>query len=105
MTKEEIVETLKEHYTRDIRKQLIKTLLEQEKTMKELDKANVYQTINQIFSFVLQESGWKMSSSSTEWDSVPLEIMSETFPKILTTKWYAEQRLLTQQNIEIKIKD
>jgi hypothetical protein len=84
---------------------LIKTLLEQEKTMKEFDKANVYQTINQIFSFVLQESGWKMGANSNAWDVMPLEVMSEAFPKISSTKWYAEQTLMTQQNIEVKIKD
>ena len=105
MKKEEIVTTLKEHYSRDIRKELIKSILRDEKNMTEQDKATLYQTINQIFSFVLQQSGWKMGSSSTEWDVMPLEVMEEAFPKITTTQWYAEQILLTKQTIEIALKD
>ena len=105
MTKEEISTTIKEHYSRDIRKQLVKRILEQEKTMKEVEKIDVYQTINQIFSFVLQQSGWKMGSNSTEWDAMPLEIMRETFPKISNTQWYTEQILLTKKSIKIEIND
>jgi len=105
MTKEEIIETLKEHYNRDIRKQLVKSIAEQEKEMSELDKPNVYKTINQIFSFVLQETGWTMRSNSKEWNDMPLEVMKETFPQITNTKWYAEQILMTKQSIDIEVKE
>jgi len=105
MMKEEISNILKEHYSRDIRKQLVKSILEQEKSMTELDKVAVYKTINQIFSFVLQQAGWEMGNNSSEWNVMPLEIMDETFPKLSSTKWYAEQILITKQTIEIEMKD
>jgi len=103
MTKEEIIEALKEHYSRDIRKQLVKSILEQEKSMTDLDKDHVYKTINQIFSFVLQQSGWKMGSNSEKWNELPLEIMNESFPQLSSTKWYEEQILTTKQSINIEI--
>lgn len=103
MTKETIITTLKEHYPRDTRKQLIKTILEQEKTMSELDKANVYKTLNQIFSFVLQQAGWEMANNSQEWNEMPLEVMKESFPKLSSTKWYEEQCLTAKQAIDVQL--
>ena len=105
MKQEEIITILKESYPRDIRKQLVKSILEVEKEEGDLSLQKPYQTINKIFSYVLQESGWKMGENSAEWNSVPLKIMEESFPKLSSTKWYKEQILHTQQNIDIVTKD
>jgi len=105
MRQEEIITILKESYPRDIRKQLVKSILEVEKEEADLSLQKPYQTINKIFSYVLQESDWKMGENSTEWNTTPLKIMEESFPKLSRTKWYKEQILHTRQDIEIVTKD
>ena len=80
----QIIETLKTHYNRDLRKQVVKTL---QKDEKETNKPN-YQIINQIFAYVQKELGWKLPENSTNWDYTPLDIMKEVFPHIESTKWY-----------------
>ena len=102
MKKEDIINTLKEHYSKEIRRNLIRSILEQEQSISELNKKEVYKTINQIFSFVLQQANWQMGETSQTWDAIPLEVMKETFPKLSNTKWYNEQILTTQQDIKIK---
>jgi DNA-binding ferritin-like protein len=99
--KQEIIETLKNSYTRDIRKQVVKTLLTEEKGQ----QTSHYKIINQIFSYVLSELGWNMPKSTQEWDSTPLDIMEEVFPQIEKTKWFQEQILLTKKNIEVAMKN
>jgi len=74
MNKDEIVNTLKEHYPREVRKQLIKSMLEIEKKEGDLSLEKSYQMINQIFSYVLQESGWKMGENSDVWNDMPLKV-------------------------------
>ena len=101
MTTDEIVETLKTHYSRDIRKQLIKSMLEVEKSEADLSLEKSYKMINQIFSYVLQESGWKMGENSDEWNDMPLKVMEESFPKLNSTKWYKEQIIQTQKSINV----
>lgn len=101
MKKTTIIQTLKESYNRDLRKQIVKTLLTHEKQSDIPD----YKIINQIFSYVLKELDWQMAENTKEWDNTPLEIMKETFPKIETTKWFQEQILTAQKMIEIEIKD
>ena len=101
MTKQEIIETLKNSYPRDTRKQLVKTIQAEEKS-KEIPN---YKIINQIFSYVLSELGWDMAKSTQEWDTTPLDIMEETFPKIETTQWYNEQILTAKQAIDIELRD
>jgi hypothetical protein len=97
----EIIQTLKTHYNRDLRKQVVKTLLKNEK---EADKSD-YQIINQIFSYILKELDWKMADNIKEWDNAPLEIMQEVFPKIESTKWYEEQVLAANKMIDTMKKD
>ena len=101
MKKETIIQTLKEAYNRDLRKQVVKTLLANEKQSESPD----YKIINQIFSYVLKELDWKMAGNTKEWDNTPLEIMEETFPKIETTKWFQEQILTAQKMIEMEMRD
>ena len=100
MEKQEIIETLKENYNRDLRKQVVKTILSSEK---ESDKPD-YRIINQIFSYVLKELNWDLANNTEEWDNTPLDIMEETFPKLESTKWYEEQILTAKKIIELEMK-
>ncbi len=101
MDRSKIIETLKTHYNRDLRKQVVKTLLKNEK---EIDTPN-YQIINQIFSYILKELGWKMTDNIIEWDNTPLDIMQEVFPKIESTKWYEAQVAAAKKMIDTMKKD
>jgi len=101
MTEEEIIEVLKSHYPREIRKQLIKTILQQEKNNEQEQLEQQYKIINQIFSYVLKESNWKMGENSNTWDNKPLTIMSKVFPQITTTKWYSEQHISASTKVDI----
>ena len=97
--KQELIQTLKDTYNRDLRKQVVKTILHEEK---ENEKAN-YNIINQIFSYVLKELNWTIAANTKEWDNTPLDIMEETFPKIESTQWFKEQILTAKQMIETKL--
>jgi uncharacterized protein (UPF0297 family) len=98
--RDEIIETLKAQYSRDLRKQLVKSLLESEKNS---DTEQQYKLINQIFSYVISELGWTMAANTENWDNSPLNIMSEVFPKLKTSKWYLEQNLSTKRSIDVVI--
>lgn len=101
MEKQEIIATLKENYNRDLRKQVVKTILGQEK---ESSTPN-YQVINQIFTYVIKELNWKIEENIQDWDTTPLDIMEEAFPKIESTKWYEEQLLALKKIMAGEIKD
>jgi len=101
MTKETIIQTLKDNYNRDLRKQVVKTILVNEKQSETPD----YKIINQIFSYVLKELNWKMAENTKEWDNTPLDIMEETFPKLESTKWYEEQILTAKKMIAMEMRD
>ena len=96
-----IIETLKTHYPRELRKQLIKTILQQEKDNDQQQLEQQYKIINQIFSYVLKESNWEMGDNSSSWDNKPLDIMCKVFPQIITTKWYSEQNISTSNKVDI----
>jgi len=98
MNKQEIIETLKSQYSRDIRKQLIKSLLEAEK---EEETVTQYTLMNQIFSYVLAQLDWSMPRGTEDWDPTPLEVMHEVFPKIMASKWYQDQQLMAKQHIDV----
>ncbi len=99
MNQETLIGTLKEYYPRDIRKQLVKTILSNEKNTK--PSADQYALINQIFSYVLKEYNWNMPTNSTQWDIEPLKIMASVFPRLDSTKWYTDQLLLAKQDINV----
>ena len=101
MTKNEIIDIVKEHYSRDIRKQLVKSLLTLEREDRDLTLEKPYIMINQIFSYVLQESGWKLEKNSATWNAMPLEIMLEAFPQLSSTKWYKAQCIETTREIDV----
>jgi len=98
MDKQEIIETLKSQYNRDLRKQIVRSLLDAEK---EKDTDKQYKLINQIFSYVLAELGWTMAKNTQNWDRTPLEVMTEVFPKIKTSEWYKEQHITVDENIDV----
>ena len=98
MIKKTLIETLKAQYSRDIRKQLVKSLLEAEK---EKDTEKQYKLMNQIFSYVLAQLNWSMPSGTEDWDPTPLEVMHEVFPKIMASQWYQEQQLMAKQHIDV----
>ena len=100
MKKAEIIQTLKDNYNRDLRKQVVKTILADEN---EKDKPD-YKIINQIFSYVLKELNWKMADNNKEWDNTPLDIMEEVFPKLESTKWFEEQILTAKKMIEMEMR-
>jgi len=60
-----------------------------------------YNTINQIFSYVLHNSNWNIADNATQWDDRPLDIMREVFPQIETTQWYKNQKLTSTQSIDV----
>ncbi|MEA3455111.1 MAG: hypothetical protein U9R26_01260 [Campylobacterota bacterium] len=100
MEKAEIIETLKSNYNRDLRKQVVKTILSSEKENKSPD----YKIINQIFSYVLKELNWNIAENNKDWDNTPLDIMEEAFPKLESSKWYKEQILTAKKMIELEMK-
>lgn len=97
--KSEIIQTLKDNYNRDLRKQVVKTILEQEdgKVTPE------YKIIDQIFAYVLKEFGWKVPDNPEDWDYTPLDIMKETFPKLECTQWFERQILTAKKLIEMEM--
>lgn len=97
MEKQKIIAAIKETYNRDLRKQVVKTILSQEK---EHDKPD-YKIIHQIFAYVLKELNWNMADHIEEWDNTPLDIMEETFPKIETSKWFEIQIFEAQKSIAL----
>ena len=105
MNREEIIKFLKDSYSQELRKGLVRTILEKEKSENDLDIQQQYKLMNQIFSYVLQQSGWEMGKNSSVWDARPLEIMQEVFPKLSTSKWYKQQILNTNHNVEVQMQD
>ncbi|MEA3419683.1 MAG: hypothetical protein U9Q90_09840 [Campylobacterota bacterium] len=100
MKKTEIIETLKDNYDRDLRKQVVKSILASEKESKSPD----YKIINQIFSYILKELNWNIADNTKDWDNTPLDIMEEAFPKLESTKWFEEQILTAKKIIELEMK-
>jgi hypothetical protein len=102
MTPKEIEESLKKEYSRDLRKQIVKSILLHEKNNDKEALHSSYNILNQIFSYVLSELGWSIVEESNKWDDTPLEVMSVTFPQLKSTKWYQEQQLQVQQSIKLE---
>ena len=102
MTPQDIVDAITAQYNRDTRKQVVKTILQHEKDNDKEAIESSYAIINQIFSYVLAELNWEISSNSSAWDNTPLSIMSQAFPKLEATKWFNEQQLLTKKAIDLQ---
>jgi len=102
MNPDEIVTVIKEKYNRDLRKQMVKTILTNEKSDDKKALETSYMLINQIFSYVLSQLDWNMSDNSSKWDDTPLRVMSDVFPKLETTKWYSEQLLHAKNSVKLE---
>ena len=98
---EEIVSKIKEQYSRDLRKQIVKSILKSEKSDDKRSLEDSYKIINQIFAYIISELKWGISQNTDNWDDTPLKIMTEIFPKIETTKWYKGQQLSVNNSIKI----
>lgn len=103
MTQIEIIEILKAQYSRDIRKQIVKSILQHEKNHDIEAKDTSYKILNQIFSYVIAQLQWKIPENSNEWDNAPLQIMLEVFPKLETSVWYHKQQLNTPNTLKDKL--
>ncbi|MEA1892471.1 MAG: hypothetical protein U9N33_07145 [Campylobacterota bacterium] len=90
---QQIIATIKEQYSRDLRKQVVKTILKNEKSNDKEALEASYKIINQIFSYIIGELKWKISPSTNSWDDTPLKIISEVFPKIEMTQWFKNQQI------------
>lgn len=98
----EIVDALKEQYTRDLRKQIVKAILRDEKSSDKQDLQSTYNVINQIFSYILNQLNWNMAEDTSSWDNTPLTIIKEVFPNIETTKWFKDMQLQTTKSIKVE---
>ncbi len=97
-----IIDLIKKQYPRDLRKQIVKTMLKNEKNNDKYELENSYKIINQIFSYIIDELGWSISKNNDTWDDSPLKIISEVFPKIQTTKWFKNQHINVTKSINVK---
>ncbi|MBN2823867.1 MAG: hypothetical protein JXQ76_00975 [Campylobacterales bacterium] len=105
MNTQNIIQTLKMSYPRDVRKGLVKSILAVEKSKDTKSIQQQYHLLNQIFSYVLKECDWSMPDNSQQWDKRPLEIMLTAFPKLDTTQWYQDQALNAKQNINVVMEE
>ncbi len=101
MNKEVIIDKLKAQYPKNVREQLVKTMISNEKGQDKTSIQQRYEIMNQIFSYVLKECNWSMFEKSDKWDNTPLEIMAKVFPKLETTQWYKEQDITVKNNIDV----
>ena len=61
---EEIIATLKEQYNRDLRKQVVRSILNGEKSDDKTDWESSYKIINQIFTYVISELKWSIPQNN-----------------------------------------
>lgn len=97
-----VVERLKEQYSRDLRKKVVKSMLQHEKSKDKEAQDSSYKIVDQIFSYIMSDLGWSISQDSHSWNDAPLKIMSDVFPKIESTKWFKEKKLHVTKSINIE---
>jgi hypothetical protein len=102
MQDKKIIETLKDNYNRDTRKQLVKSLIANEKNQDQELIESSYKIVDQIFSYVISELSWTFSSDSNSWNDTPLKIMLEVFPNIDKTKWFEDKLLQVKGSVSLK---
>lgn len=102
MMSQEIIDAIKEQYSRDLRKQLVKSILKSETTNDKKALESSYQIINKIFSYIISQLGWNISKNTNNWDDTPLKIITKIFPKIETTQWFKEQQLNITKSIKFE---
>ena len=77
----------------EIRKQVVKTVLRDEKANDKEALKSSYNILNKIFAYIISELNWTISQNSATWDDTPLKIISEVFPKLESTQWFKDQQL------------
>ena len=98
-TEELNIEFIKENYPKDVRVDLIVSLkglentsINQKKTIQGIEAEKkvegLHQMIDNIFSVILKNLNWNMSSTANDWDYRPINVMKKTFPNIEQTQWY-----------------
>lgn len=90
---QKIIDALKEQYPRDLRKQVVKAILRDEKSGDKEGLQSSYNIINQIFTYIISELSWTISQNTNSWDDTPLKIICEVFPKLESTQWFKDQQL------------
>ena len=105
MDNEQLIDELRSHYSRDLRKQLVKTVLANEKSDDQSAAKPQYDLLDQIFSYVLKSSDWDIPDNLQGWNQSPLQIMGKVFPKLESTRWYREKRLAVSRNIDVVVED
>ena len=105
MPKKEIIDLLRSHYSREVRQQLVQSMLDAQKTedTEALEKSE--KLISQIFSYVLKELGWTIAPNAHNWDSSALDIMKAAFSKIERTSWYRRQDFTPKKSIDVIMED
>lgn len=96
---DELVATLKAKYKRDVRKQIVKAMLEAEAN--DSVQNNAHEIMGKIFSYVLHQLDWNFVANSKEWDDTPLQLIQAVFPNIEKTKWFQEQKLTVSKAIPV----
>ena len=98
-TQELNIKFIEDSYPKEVRVDLIQSLLVLEKTVLVKDKTiqgieastkveNLHKMLDQIFSVILKNLNWNIASSSNDWDYRPINVMKKTFFNIEKTKWY-----------------
>ena len=90
---ENILKEIKANYSKTLRKEVVRSILQHETNNDKEAIKSSYNTIDQIFSYVIGQLNWKMAEHTAKWDDAPLKIITEAFPKINKTKWFKEKQL------------
>lgn len=102
MTHQDIIDSIKSQYNRDLRKQLVKNLKDHEKNNNSEGIKSGYQIMNQIFSYILAQLEWNVADNALSWDESPLHILEDTFPHIEETQWFQGMQLNLRKSIEVR---
>ena len=91
--KENILNEIKASYSKTLRKEVVRNVLQHERNNDTEAIASSYETLNQIFSYIISQLNWEIPQNPSQLDDAPLKIIAEAFPKIDKTKWFKEQLL------------
>lgn len=93
MMKENVLKDIKASYSKTLRKEVVRNVLQHETNDDKEAIESSYNLLEQIFSYVIDKLEWKLSHNAGNWDDAPLRIIKEAFPKVDKTKWFKEKQL------------
>jgi len=102
MSQQEIVDAIKTKYDRNTRKDLIKNIQKFEKAKNYEALQGGYQILQQLFAYILKELKWDISDRNLAWNEAPLEILTQSFPQIEQTQWFAGLTMSIQAHMDGK---